>query len=102
MFTKIKSKSLSIGALAVMSAMSFSEDVLAQDTTGIFEDGTDKGEQILNDLMNGPAKLVAGGAILTVAILFMLGKLPVKMAALIVVGALLLGSSQNIIDFLFN
>jgi len=102
MMQYLKTKSLNLGAIAALSYFTFMNDVLAQDTTGIFKDGTEKGNQILNDLMNGPAKLVAGGAILTVAILFMLGKLPVKMAALIVVGALLLGSSQNIIDFLFN
>jgi hypothetical protein len=102
MFQSLKTKVLSTTAVISAAIIANAPQALAQGTSGIFDTGTDKGEEILNDLMNGPMKLLAGFAILGVAIFFMLGKLPVKMAALIVVGALLLGASQDIIDFIFS
>ena len=70
--------------------------------SGIFDEGTDKGNQLLEEFIDGPARLIAGVAIIAAIIFFFMGKLPLKMLALIVTGGLLLSAYKPIIDFIFG
>lgn len=88
----------SIFTLATIIA--YTPNAIAQ--SGIFDEGTDKGNQILEEFIDGPARLIAGVAIVGAVVLFFMGKLPLKVLAMIIVGSLLLASLNNILDFLFG
>ena len=90
------------GATCLISAFIVSYMPAAIADSGIFDEAEKKGDELINDFIDGPARIAAFGAIVAAVLMFFFGKLPIKWLILIVSGALLLGSADTILNYLMD